>query len=82
MFTRLPNSPRQLFVPDGQRPNIQGLVLAGSADFKSELMRSDLFDQRLSKIVLKMVDASYGGEHGFNQAIELSSDTLSSVKLI
>merc|ERR1719313_701126 len=54
----------QLFVPDGQKPNVQGIVLAGSADFKSELMRSDLFDMRLSKIVVKMVDVSYGGEMG------------------
>ncbi|KAL3922077.1 MAG: hypothetical protein SGILL_002399 [Bacillariaceae sp.] len=72
----------QLFVPDGQKPNVQGIVLAGSADFKSELMRSDLFDQRLSKIVVKMVDVSYGGENGFNQAIELSADSLSNVKLM
>mmetsp|Transcript_36813 Transcript_36813/g.41968 ORF Transcript_36813/g.41968 Transcript_36813/m.41968 type:complete len:458 (-) Transcript_36813:257-1630(-) len=72
----------QLFVPDGQKPNVQGIVLAGSADFKSELMRSDLFDQRLSKIVIKMVDVSYGGENGFNQAIEMSADTLSNVKLM
>ena len=72
----------QLFVPDGQRPNIQGLVLAGSADFKSELMRSDLFDPRLSKIVIKLVDVSYGGEQGFNQAIESSADTLTNVKLM
>jgi peptide chain release factor subunit 1 len=72
----------QLFVPDGQKPNVQGIVLAGSADFKAELMRSDLFDGRLSKIVLKMVDVSYGGENGFNQAIELSADTLGSVKLM
>ena len=72
----------QLFVPNGQKPNVQGIVLAGSADFKTELMRSDLFDQRLSKIVIKMVDVSYGGENGFNQAIELSADTLSNVKLM
>ena len=72
----------QLFVPDGQKPNVQGIVLAGSADFKSELMRSDLFDQRLQKIVIKMVDVSYGGENGFNQAIEYSADTLGSVKLM
>ncbi|KAL9189251.1 hypothetical protein ACHAXT_011741 [Thalassiosira profunda] len=72
----------QLFVPNGQKPNIQGLILAGSADFKSELMRSDLFDQRLSKIVIKMVDVSYGGENGFNQAIEYSADTLGEVKLM
>lgn len=72
----------QLFVTDGQKPNVQGLVLAGSADFKSELMRSDLFDQRLRDIVIKMVDVSYGGLQGFNQAIELSADTLGEVKLM
>lgn len=72
----------QLFVPDGQKPNVQGLVLAGSADFKSELMRSDLFDPRLAKIVLKLVDVSYGGEQGFNQAIEMAADTLANVKLM
>jgi peptide chain release factor subunit 1 len=72
----------QLYVTDGCRPNVQGLVLAGSADFKSELMRSDLFDPRLVKIVIKMVDVSYGGEQGFNQAIDQSSETLSNVKLM
>lgn len=58
------------------------MVLAGSADFKSELMRSDLFDKRLANVVIKMVDVSYGGENGFNQAIELSADTLGTVKLL
>merc|ERR1719203_1119211 len=72
----------QLFITDGQRPNVQGIILAGSADFKSELMRSDLFDPRLHKIVLKLFDVSYGGDNGFNQAIELSADTLGQVKLM
>lgn len=72
----------QLFIIEGQRPNVQGIVLAGSADFKSELMRSDLFDPRLAKIVIKLVDVSYGGEQGLNQAIEMSADTLSNVKLM
>ena len=71
-----------LFIQDGQRPNVQGIILAGSADFKAELMRSDLFDPRLAKVVLKLVDVSYGGENGFNQAVELSGDTLGSVKLM
>ena len=64
------------------KPNVQGLILAGSADFKAELARSDLFDPRLLKAVIKTVDVSYGGENGFNQAIELSADTLGEVKLI
>lgn len=33
-------------------------------------------------MVIKMVDVSYGGEAGFNQAIELSAETLGSVKLV
>ena len=95
---------------------VAGIVLAGSADFKTELGQSDMFDQRLqvskrvdkkhlhptdgadffgnrrartifffnclqSKIV-KTVDVSYGGENGFNQAIELAADSLANVKFM
>ena len=63
-------------------PNVKGLVLAGSAEFKNDLQKSDLFDQRLLPVVIKTVDISYGGELGFNQAIELSMDTLRSVKFV
>lgn len=59
-----------------------GLILAGSADFKTELNQSDLFDQRLVAAVIKTVDVSYGGENGFNQAIELSAESLANVKFI
>ncbi|GJD08314.1 Eukaryotic peptide chain release factor subunit 1 [Galdieria sulphuraria] len=72
----------QLFIPDGQRVNVTGLVLAGSADFKNELNQSDLFDQRLHEKVIKIVDVSYGGENGFNQAIELAAEALSNVKFV
>ena len=64
------------------RPNVAGLVLAGSADFKNRLSEADCFDNRLQEVVLSVVDVSYGGENGFNQAIELSADTLSSLKFI
>ena len=42
--------------------NVKGLILAGSADFKNELSKSDLFDNRLQAKVIKIVDISYGGE--------------------
>jgi peptide chain release factor subunit 1 len=64
------------------RPNVAGLILAGSADFKTVLSESDHFDPRLQAVVLGVVDVSYGGENGFNQAIELSSDILSNVKFV
>merc|ERR1712115_529888 len=71
----------QFFITN-DKPNVSGLILAGSAEFKSKLNASDLFDQRLAKIVTQIVDVSYGGENGFNQAIELASDSLKNVKFI
>ena len=49
------------------KANVSGLILAGSADFKTELSQSDMFDQRLQAKIIKLVDVSYGGENGFNQ---------------
>lgn len=71
----------QFFITN-DRCNVSGLVVAGSADFKTELAQSDLFDPRLQVKIVKIVDISYGGENGFNQAIELSAEALASVKFI
>jgi len=71
----------QLFIAN-DRPNVAGLIMAGSADFKTELSQSDMFDPRLQAKIIKIVDVSYGGENGFNQAIELSSEALGNVKFI
>jgi peptide chain release factor subunit 1 len=71
----------QFFITN-DKPNVSYLILAGSADFKTELSKSDLLDQRLQSIVIKVVDIAYGGEAGFNQAIELSQDCLSNVRFI
>jgi len=62
--------------------NVAGLVLAGSADFKTKLSQSGLFDPRLAEKIVKIVDVSYGFENGFNQAITLSEDTLGNVKYV
>lgn len=32
--------------------------------------------------IIKLVDVSYGGENGFNQAIELAAESLANVKFI
>ena len=56
----------QFFIT-GDRPNVAGLVLAGSAEFKSELSESDMFDQRLKAAVLAVVDVSYGESVPFFQ---------------
>ena len=71
----------QMFITN-DKVNVAGIVLAGSADFKNDLAQSDIFDPRLVAKVLSTVDVSYGGENGFNQAIELSAECLSNVKFV
>merc|ERR1712070_455955 len=71
----------QMFITN-DKCNVEGIVLAGSADFKNDLHASDIFDNRLVAKGLKTVDVSYGGENGFNQAIELSAEALANVKFI
>lgn len=71
----------QLFLTN-DKPNVSGLILAGSADFKKELGSSDMFDKRLREKIIKTVDISYGNEKGFDEAIKLSADLLTNVKLV
>eukprot|EP00041_Stephanoeca_diplocostata_P007463 m.106095 g.106095 ORF g.106095 m.106095 type:complete len:222 (-) comp16889_c0_seq13:1228-1893(-) len=60
--------------------NVHGLVLAGSADFKHVLNKSDLFDKRLQRVVVDVVDVAYGGTQGFQQAIVLATGALENVR--
>lgn len=46
--------------------------MAGSGDFKSELKGYTNLDPRLHSKIISLVDVSYGGVNGLNQAIELS----------
>jgi len=71
----------QFFITN-DKANVTGLILAGLADFKNDLFQSDLFDPRLKTKVVKILDVSYGGDNGFNQAIELAADALANVKFI
>mmetsp|Transcript_27200 Transcript_27200/g.55482 ORF Transcript_27200/g.55482 Transcript_27200/m.55482 type:complete len:305 (-) Transcript_27200:163-1077(-) len=79
--TKVAETALKLFV-ENNVVNVSGLVVAGSADFKTFLVESDKFDPRLASKVVKVVDVAYGGENGFNQAIELSSAALGSIRFI
>jgi len=71
----------QFFITN-DKCNVTGLVLAGLADFKTELAGSELLDARLKAKIIKIVDVSYGGDNGFNQAIEMCAEELANVKFI
>ncbi|KAI9329160.1 hypothetical protein BDR26DRAFT_900359 [Obelidium mucronatum] len=47
----------QLFITD-EKVNCAGIILAGSAEFKTELGQSNLFDSRLQEKIIKTVDVS------------------------
>jgi len=64
------------------KANVSGLIMAGLAEFKKDLQKGDLLDSRLRPLILGTVDVSYGGESGFNQAIELSGEILRDVKFM
>lgn len=71
----------QCFITN-EKINVTGIVMAGSAEFKKELSQSDMLDPRIVNKIVKIVDVAYGNENGFNQAIELSTDTLANVRLV
>jgi len=62
--------------------NVNGIVLAGSADFKDQLNDPKVLDPRIQSKVLGVVDVSYGFGQGLHQAIELSSEMLKGVSII
>lgn len=50
-------------------PNVKGIVMAGSADFKTVIQQADSFDKRLQAVLVATYDIQYGFEDGLNHAI-------------
>ena len=71
----------QNFISDN-KPNVRGLIIAGSANVKFDVQESDHFDKRLKEVKLATIDVSYGMEQGLNQAISLAADSLMNVKFV
>ncbi|KAJ2736549.1 Electron transfer flavoprotein alpha-subunit [Coemansia sp. BCRC 34962] len=71
----------QVFISNN-RVNETGIILASSAEFKHELQKQNMLDLRIKAKIINAVDVSHGGVNGFNQAISLSQECLSNVKLV
>lgn len=61
---------------------MQGLIVAGSADLKTELSESLMLDPRLKKSILATFDIAYGGIPGLHEAISKAAPLLSNLKLV
>lgn len=67
---RVAEEMKKAFIGSNNVPTVQGIIMAGNADFKTSVFDNNTFDERLKRIVIKLVDISYGHEMGFNQAID------------
>ena len=67
---------------DGTGARIKGLVIAGPAALKNDLAEEAALDFRLKKVLLKVVDTSYGGEEGFRSAVEQARGALKGVRVV
>lgn len=64
-----------------EKVNVEGVIIAGSAEFKEVFYKSDLYDPRIKKVVLSVMDLSYGSIMGFNEAIFRSKEIISNKKI-
>lgn len=71
----------QHFITD-DKPNVKGIIMAGSAQIKTNCFESDMFDARLKPIVLAHLDVSYGMDNGLNQAITMGAESMGSVRFV
>jgi len=62
------------FISNGEKVNVEGIIIAGSSEIKNELMEE--LDPRILAKVLQVIDVQYGGENGFNEAVLLSGSIL------
>lgn len=69
---------KQCFV---ERNDLSGLVLAGPAELKNNVSKSETLDYRLKDKIISIVDTSYGGRTGLNNAILLSADAMNNMSI-
>eukprot|EP00253_Pinus_taeda_P001948 PITA_01948 len=69
--------------PATSQPNVSGLILAGSADFKTELSQSDMFDPRIQGKILNVVDVSQDtGKYVFGVEDSLKALEMGAVEIL
>lgn len=72
---------KTLFI-DNDLPNVRSIIVAGSGLFKTQFSRCKHLDPRLRPVITKIVDISYGGVAGFEQAIEAVREDLAGLPLL
>ena len=77
-LTKVKDECVKCFITDDM-PNVKGIIIAGIAELKHELV--DMLDPRLKAVIIEVIDVAYGHTDGLKQAIALSADRLTGLKL-
>jgi len=72
----------RVFIGANNLVNVEGLILAGCADFKTELQGSQFLDARVKAKIIKVLDVQYGGEAGLNEVLVQCDDLLKNQKMM
>ncbi len=62
--------------------NVEGIIMAGSASIKDDILNHNSLDPLIKRKVLSVVDVAYGGLIGFNHAVTQSKELLSSMQYV
>jgi hypothetical protein len=71
-----------VFIGKDDLVNVNGIIVAGLADLKNELVSPKILDKRIREKVLDLVDVQYGMRKGLTEAINLSAGILGGVKIL
>lgn len=64
------------------RPTVAGMVVAGEADCKDELVKSNVFSKVLRSIIVGTFTIPHGRERGFHLAIEQSAEAIGATQTL
>ena len=82
-LTKVSENARSVFL-DSQHhglTNIDGFILSGSANLKSDLVKSESLGKQIQSKIIRLVDVSYGGDNGLQETIRLCADLFADLKL-
>jgi peptide chain release factor subunit 1 len=64
-------------------PTVETLYVAGSGLFKNRVCESNVLDERVRKLIhSNLLDVQYGGNNGFQQAVDLAQGSLGNSRLV
>ena len=72
---------KKYFTKDN-KPIVKGIIIGGSADFKTKLTKHPAFPYVLKPLIMGVIDIQYGGKKGLDCTIEGANEIIPSVKLI